>query len=478
MVEVKTDFAYIVSHGLAARMVRQTGLLEKIAGRGFNVGVISTEGNNPNLEEYCRNHNIGYYCFDGINKQITGNYQFKRSYILENITENVALYEKHYYALLRLKAKNPWYKMRPLWYLFVHYLVKLFPIIRENFLRDEQKKLKGYNAKLFLEKISPSALISTYPVSLKEASLLQAGNELPGTKTIIHLLSWDNITCKGRFAALADKYIAWGKVMAIELEKHYGVNKSNINITGVPHFDLHFETHGSNEYKKYLKIKGLNPDYPYLFFAMSSPRFAPGEIEIVEWLADIIGEKIWGEMQLIIRPHPQNVSGYLADKSWLPRLKELEKLPHIVVDYPDILNSEGLQWSLEKEDMIRQAHLLEGCTVMINSGSTMSIDALCHNKPVIITAFDGAKMKPYWLSARRLVDFPHLATLNALGGYFKVDSFEQLKNVIGRLLKKEGTYFNLIKHALKSECMPGKNSTQRVIDFLIKEITTINIISK
>ena len=142
----------------------------------------------------------------------------------------------------------------------------------------------------------------------------------------------------------------------------------------------------------------------------------------------------------------------------------------MAVDYPDLLNSEGLQWSLEKEDMIRQAHLLEGCSIMLNSGSTMSIDALCHNKPVIITAFDGVKMKPYWLSARRLIDFPHLDTLNMLGGYSTVDSFEQLKNTIEELLRNGMKDFDIRRQALQSECVPDKNSTQRVVDFLTREI--------
>ncbi len=52
----------------------------------------------------------------------------------------------------------------------------------------------------------------------------------------------------------------------------------------VYHFDQHLQVKENPNYQSLLKQLGLSPDQPYLFFAMSSPRFAPREIDIVERL--------------------------------------------------------------------------------------------------------------------------------------------------------------------------------------------------
>jgi len=246
-------------------------------------------------------------------------------------------------------------------------LNKVFPVIRRRFKRYEQQFLDVPEARDFLQKINPRLMVATYPVGFQEGILLKAASQL-NIQTCIHLLSWDNITCKGHFPALADKYIAWGPVMSNEFQEFYNIKKTDIYECGVPHFDLHYQVKNEPNITPFIEKLGLNPSKPYLFFAMSSPL----EIDIVEHLAGQIDAGVFGEnMQLVVRPHPQNVVGHLADLTWLGRLDVLVS-ERVKIDYPQLVDSK-LQWSMKQSDMIHLSNMLYGAACCINSGSTVSI---------------------------------------------------------------------------------------------------------
>ena len=429
---MKTDLAYIVSHGFAARMVMQTDLLGKLVEQGIRVALIAPDDKDANLRSYCSARRIELYQFNPRSTFWNTNYAQARMYFLENINNNPALLEKYIYAM---KYRNASFKakMKTRAFKLVHDLKEIFPFIREFFKKRESKMLSSPEADELIKKINPSLLISTYPVNYSEAMLVKAAqNRL--IKTVMHLLSWDNISCKGHFPVLADEYIAWGPIMRDELKEYYNVDDSKIQVTGVPHFDLHRDSRRNPDFKKFLQQSGLHPEKPYIFFGMSSPRFAPKEIDIVEWLSAEVCNNSFGEkIQLIIRPHPQNVSGSMADQSWIGRLEALRN-ERVVVDFPDLVKSK-MPWSMQLHDMERLSQLLAGCSVSINSGSTLSIDALTCGVPVILTSFDGDFELEYWKSARRLIDYTHLKKLVDLGGVSVSHCFKDLKEAIHKYIQ-------------------------------------------
>ncbi len=430
------DIAYIVSHGFAARMVTQTDLLGKLVKAGKKVALIAPDAKDENLTRYCQSSDVELFEFNVDSKFWSSQYQDARKYFLEDIRANPALWEKHIYATKYNKSKNPWSHVRPRLLLLVHKLVKQMPQLRSWYLKRERRHLRSARAVALLDKIDPKVVVATYPVDFREAMLLLAAKD-SGRKTVIHLLSWDNITCKGRFPVLADEYIAWGPTMKAELMQYYGVERDSIRTCGVPHFDLHLRALKSPRTKRYLQILGLDPEAPYLLFAMSSPRFAPREIDIVEWLTAGVEQDMYGSsMQLVIRPHPQNVCGNMADESWLPRLRSLVS-GRIAVDIP-LFSASKMLWSMQKEDMIRLSHLLVGCSLNLNSGSTISIEALICNKPVVLTSFDGSADLGFWRSARRLVEYFHLKKLVDMKGVSVATSYLELELQIGEYLK-DGT---------------------------------------
>jgi hypothetical protein len=465
---MKVDFCYLISHGFAARMLLQTNLITKLTEQGFTVALISQDATDENLLDLAANNSKVELVEWKTNATIwDDDYLHKRMYYLEDLSKNIALKEKFYNSLFYSKSKHPWKRIRPLVYYSIYLLIKQFPSIRKGFLKREKKHLKSEEAVSILKRIQPKLVVSTYPVSIIEAKVLHEAraNNIP---TLLHLLSWDNITCKGIFPAIADNYIAWGSIMANELKEFYKISDDQISICGVPHFDEHIRIREGAGTRNLISEMGLSNENPYLFLAMSSPRFAPKEINIVEWLSKAIEQNVFGDkMQLVVRPHPQNVQTYMADKSWLKRLENIES-KRVAVSYPTLSQSK-IRWSMKKEDMPQLSELITGCAVCLNSGSTVSIDALMHNKPVVLTSFDGNSSISYWNSARRLVDYPHLKKLINKGGATPVYSYEELKSKIQSYIDNPNYDLHERRNALLNECFKddGK-STDRVVDSLTR----------
>lgn len=428
---------YCISHGFAARMIVQTGLIEKFLEKNLSVGIISSDPNDSNFvtlkKKYERLELISYP--KRRSRAWLTEYIILRMYLFEDISQNAALWEKHLF-LKRKKGKNPYNHIRPHLYYFLHLIVYKLKLLHKLVLFFERIHLRSHKVKDLLLHINPQIVVSTYPVAFDEAVIIQNARML-GLKTIIHLLSWDNITCKGRFPALAEKYFVWGEIMKAELIKYYGVNEENIYPCGVAHFDIHSKN--ANELSSSLNKRiELEQNSHYMMFAMSSPYFAPNEIGIVEELAKQVENNRFGkDTNLVVRPHPQNVIGNMSDQSWLPRLKKINS-ERVVVDFPQLIESD-LPWSMQFDDMIRLSMLLRNAFVCINSGSTMSIDSLMTETPVIITSFDGNEKIPYWQSATRLIEFPHLKKFISFGGVPITKSFEELFKVIDHF-RQDGSW--------------------------------------
>jgi hypothetical protein len=255
--------------------------------------------------------------------------------------------------------------------------------------------------------------------------------------TIGQLLSWDNITSKGRFTVVPDYYISWGPIMSAELQEYYQIKSENIIETGPAHFDAHVTRVNKTHIRAAIAQLGLNADKPYLFFGMSSPYFSPYEIELVEWLARAVESNRFGpDMQLVVRPHPQNVQGYLADTAWLPRLDVLSS-DRVAIDYP-LLEDSSLAWDMNEQDLPKLANLLAGCAISLNSGSTLAIDSILHDKPVVLPIFDAGHKPPWWQGTERSLYYIHMIKLIELGGVRVVRSFEEMEQWIKAYLADPG----------------------------------------
>lgn len=419
------DLCYVLSHGFAARMVLHSELIPELARRGLSVAVLVPAGEEVALAATARERGFRVAAAEPPRESGPRLSQWFRPYVYEDVRLNPALWSKH------LKVVEGGGRRRAALRLFYAYnrVACRLGFVRSSVMALERRGLRSAAVAAVLRELAPRAVVSTYPVNdFEGAALLEARRR--GILTVGQLLSWDNITSKGRWLVVPDRFVAWGPIMAEELAAHYGVNGASVVCAGVPHFDAHLTQVSRERIAGLLHGLGLRGDRPYLFFGMSSPVFAPTEIDLVERLAGAVGAGVFGDaMQLLVRPHPQNVQGSMADGSWLPRL-EAVRSTLVGVNYPRLVEGSALPWSMEREDLVDLANLVGGCSVCLNSGSTLSIDAIVQDRPVVLPLFDLGPPRPWYASVRRVADYVHQRTMLDLGGVRVTGSLEETEEAI------------------------------------------------
>ncbi len=451
---------YIISHGHTARGALQTGLLEKIQAH-HQVLVIAKAESMPALQ-FLEEKGIEIRPFSFKIDRNDEQRGILRSHIHQNIRKNPALWEKH---LQRTRNKKNRLKRRLLnrAYYLIGAVIRLLPWAKERFVKNEQNGYFKPDAAKILSDWKPDAIVSTRPVDEMEIYLLEAARRL-NIHRIFYILSWDNITSKGIFPVLGNSYLTWGPIMNEELQEYYKVSSENMYLTGVTHFDVHAQVRNAQiEVPDILNTIGLNNQRPYIFFTMSASYFAPNEIDIVEHLAKQVEMGHLGEqMQLVVRPHMANLMADRSDQSWLNRLKKLNSRK-VKVDFPDSDNT-LLTWYMAQDDMIRLSALLNGASVCLNSGSTVAIEAIYLNKPVIITAFDTQK-HPFWGSAKRLCSYIHLKKLFDLGACTLVSDLQEMDQAIKAYLEQPNLHSQERQKAIERECYKNDGlATTRFVD--------------
>ena len=442
------DICYVLSFGLAARTVLHTSLMEELRARDLTVAVLCPGANEAHMQALAQEHALSCYGAPRIGGRVFDRYSFVRRYIHEDVRSNPALWSRHVRDCERTTRLHKRIRNHVLFamnrLLCVSGMQAVLPRNVESCIYTSRA------VRNVLTIADPRIVVSTYPVDPLEAVTLAEARR-SGIGTVVQLLSWDNITCKGRFPVLADQYLSWGPIMTGELKDRYGLSGRRVRECGVAHFDAHVTGVSVEGRRKAFDKIGLKCGSEYLLVGMSSPYFAPGEIEIVEELARGVSGGLCGSsMCLVVRPHPQNVRGYLADESWLPRLRAIEG-PRVKICWPEMHDS-VMNWALSKDDMTVLVNVLAGAKVVLNSGSTFSIDALCHYKPVILTLFDGTAKVPWHRSARRLAEYFHIQKLIGTRGVRVVENYEGMWSCVRKCLSEGDADKEAVSAAIHLEC--------------------------
>lgn len=446
---MKFDFCYLITNSFSSRMILQSEIIPNLQKEGKTVCIIVPNSEEPNLVTLAENLKVQVFPLKEKKGWIFNEYSILKKYIYEDIKKNPALWEKHLRSVKMNKSKHPRRILRPYFFILLHYIVYKGKIGKSIFKKFENRLFKNEAIFEQLKDIDPATLICTYPSDLRESAYLKNANQ-QNINTVIQLLSWDNIVTKGHFSELSNHFIAWGSIMAKEAKEFYKYSDDKLHHAGVAHFDKHINEVSKERIDKYFKQLGADPTKKTLIFGMSSPYFTPYEIEIVEWIAKTINKGELGDIQFIVRPHPQNVQGYMADTSWLPRLDKL-KSDHVFLNLP-LLHKSSLDWNMKSEDLITLVNLVAGSSIVLNSCSTFSIDGLVQDKPVILTAFDSDKKLNWIESVTKTLEYPHIKKLIATNGLEVTHDYDELKQTIINLLEKPDKNKELREKAKIAEC--------------------------
>ncbi|PWB21804.1 hypothetical protein [Flavobacterium sp. HTF] len=237
-----------------------------------------------------------------------------------------------------------------------------------------------------LKKDKPSHLFFTHQRPPYLAPFLYAAirSKIP-TSTFI--FSWDNLASKGRMLGSFDRFLVWSQLMKDELLYFYpNVKDENVQIVGTPQFEPYVLDKYKSPKESFFAKFNLDPDKKIICYSCADVSIGPNDPIVIKAIAEAIrNNEIQFPVQLLVRTSPAE-----DDR----RFKAIrDEFPEIIWNVPKwILTRENHQesWSQRipgQEDITDLRSLLENSDLSVNMCSTMSLDFMLFDKPVINTVF-------------------------------------------------------------------------------------------
>ena len=255
---------------------------------------------------------------------------------------------------------------------------------------------------VYFDKYSPDLVFATDIFHVDDVHFLaEAKNRRISTIGMVR--SWDNITNKGLFRVKPDYLIVNNLVIKDEVLQYEDMDKKNILAVGMPQFDC-YSAMSRQSRLDFFQSLDLDPNKRTIFLAPHGSRFYKDDWQLLEIIKDL-------PYQFIVRLPPND----MVD------LSKFVSTPNFFIAHPGKDFEKGTtnrDREMSPKDSLRLADELFHSDLVINYGSTITIDAAFFDKPIIIVAFDGFDdygKKPYLQSVRRFLDFTHIKKMLKTG---------------------------------------------------------------
>lgn len=333
---------------------------------------------------------------------------------------------------------------------FIHSDSSILLAEKLQFVLFSKNKITQSYLKL-LKEDQPTHLFFTHQRPPFLAPFLSAAQQLKIPASTF-IFSWDNLASKGRMLGTFDYFLVWSNLMKEELLYFYPtVSPEKVKVVGTPQFEPYvmpkYETTVEEFYAKFR----LNADLKTICYSCADVSIGANDPIVIRAIAQAIqNNTIKSKVQLLVRTSPAEDDA---------RFKNIrEEFPEITWNVPKwILTRENHaeSWSqrIPSDSDIRDLRsILEYVDLNINMCSTMSLDFMLFNKPVINTVFGNRDNGLY--NDQRFLNFGHFKKV--------VDS----QSVT--IAKNEAELINQINETLSN---PNQRATERkaMIDLQVSE---------
>ncbi len=242
-------------------------------------------------------------------------------------------------------------------------------------------------------------------------------------KTATFVFSWDNLTTRSRILVPYHAYLMWNDGMkSLLLAQYPYIQPSQVIVTGTPQFDYHFKPEFALSRGELCNRLGIDPSRPFVLYTTGMDTDFLDEHKFIQEVISIL-------TNLDIKPRPQLVvRTYIKGTS--PEILALSCQNNPDVVFPPILWDK--QWIMPlHEDLALYSSLLRHCALGINAASTVSLELMMLNKPVINLGMEppGSAL-PAWEQFSRHVDYEHFRPVAASGGVMIAHSVNDLRTMI------------------------------------------------
>jgi hypothetical protein len=254
--------------------------------------------------------------------------------------------------------------------------------------------------------------------------------------TATFIFSWDNLASKGRMSGNFNYYLVWSNLMKAELLQFYSsITNNQIEIVGTPQFEPYV-------LERYQSVKGdfiskfnLDSSLKTICFSCGDVSTSQNDVFYIDIIANAIIDKKIPKVNFLVRTSPAEDD---------ERFKTLfKKHPFIKWNFPkwELLRKNHQEvWSQRVptfEDVIDLRSILEFSNLNINMLSTMSLDFMCFDKPVINPVFGNSKNGLY--DDQRFLCYAHIKNVINSNATKIVKNTQELINSLNLYLEYPNT---------------------------------------
>lgn len=261
-----------------------------------------------------------------------------------------------------------------------------------------------------LECVRPDGILITDPVR-REFDGLYYEAKRRGLPVATLVLSWDNVTAKGRIHPVYDRVLVWNEAMRDEVRQLYpGFDAARIVPVGFPRFDVYRNDLPTQfQRERFLNSLGLDPRRRVILFANSATRSFRTQPEVIQHLCDAIETgALPADTQLLVRCHPHD------DVATYDRFRNRKS----VAVWPQANRARAgtlFDQTPRADELLVLAASIKHSAVCVNPGSTVMLDAALADVPIVCVAYDGNQQLPYWQSFRSSYEYTHQKDFHRFG---------------------------------------------------------------
>ena len=340
--------------------------------------------------------------------------------------------------------------------------IQRFNAAQQLSFKNDSKTI-GYKA--ILEKENFDLLFFTHQRPPYIAPLVYQAEKLK-IKTASFIFSWDNLASKGRMAANFNYYLVWSDLMKSELQEFYSsIKEKDIEVVGTPQFEPYVLDRYQVSKEEFTSKFQLNLALKTICFSCGDIATSKNDELYIETIANAIQEGKIKEVNFIIRTSPAEDPIRFS--------KFVQKFPFIKWNYPKWnLSRENHQESWSQripsvEDIKDLRSLLQYSDLNINMLSTMSLDFIQFDKPVINTVFGNSKNGLY--DDQRFLKYAHIENVVKSKATKIVKNLEDLIDGINLYLKNSELDSEYRKKLLELQVSKTLDNTgKRIAETLYK----------
>lgn len=281
-----------------------------------------------------------------------------------------------------------------------------------NFLRLVYGAIPDDYARDLFAKYQPDVLFAPNMFGYEDGRLLRTARRL-NVPSVTTSKSWDVLTNKAFTRVIADRILVQNNSIRDVAVAHGEYKQEQVVVVGFVQFDYVADASILMTREEFFAQIGADPAKKLILYATSGDWKNPYDDEVVEGIHEALMDgTIHESAQILARFHPKYPS--TIEKLDLPLL--IKDRPGTIAEAPvaslDGMTATVYDFSFTTKDLAHLANSVFHSDVTINTTSTMTLDAVAYDKPVILICHDGKdRQLPYWKSMKRMFDEDHYAEI-------------------------------------------------------------------